>query len=367
MKTVKKYKVYKRIAPDGRVYVGCTSQSLELRAGKFGCNYQTNTQFWKAIQQFGWDSFKTELILETDDPEEAAAAELDAIEQYQATNPAFGFNSRSQSYVTDPDFPERLRSAIKAGMTDEVRQRMSASMKEYYKSEENREFHRKRTLRITNRPEVRERLIQAIERNNAKPEVRQKISESVLRYWTEERRKEQSELSRQRLASMEVRSRISEGTKRGLASPEVRKKMSEAQRIKWADPEYHSRKQAAMKAACNTEEHRKRVSEAGKIAQNRPEVKAKISAAFSGLVFINNGIKNKRVKEAEVEHYVATRDWVRGKLPMGPRGPIDKLKNRTWIHKDGKAIMVPGVELQSYLDSGWVRGRGKLKGGKNHE
>lgn len=357
---MKKYKVYKRIAPDGRVYVGCTSQSLELRAGRDGCNYQTNVRLWKAIQQFGWDTFKTELILETDDPEEAAAAELDAIEQYQATNPKFGFNSRSQPYITDTDFPERLSSAIKAGMTDDVRQRMSASMKKYYQSEENREFHRKRTLRITNQPEVRKRLIQAIERNNAKPEVRQKIRESVLRYWTEERRQEQSELSKQRLASTEVRSRISEGTKRGLASPEVREKMSESQKTKWADPEYRVRMQATMKAVCNTEEYRKRVSEAGKVAQNRPEVKAKISAAFSGLVFINNGVKNKRVKEAEVEHYVSTGNWVRGKLPMGPRGPIDKLKNRTWIHKDGKAIMVPGVELQSYLDAGWVQGRGKL-------
>lgn len=360
----KKYKVYKRTAPDGRVYIGCTSQTLELRAGKGGCNYQTNARLWEAIQQFGWDTFKTELILETDDLEKAAAAELSAIEQYRATNPEFGFNSRSQSYVIDPDFPERLSSAIKAGMTNEVRQRMSASMKEFYQSEENREFHRKRTLRITNRPEVRERLIQAIKRNNTKPEVRQKIRESVIKYWTEERRRTQSELSKQRLASTEVRSRISEGTKRGLASPEVRKKMSEAQKTKWADPEYHARTQAAMKAACNTEEYRKHVSEVGKIAQNRPEVKAKISAAFSGLVFINNGVKNKRVKEAEVEHYVATGKWVRGKLPMGPRGPIDKLKNRTWIHKDGKAIMVPGVELQSYLNSGWVQGRGRLKGGK---
>lgn len=358
---MKKYKVYKRIAPDGRVYVGCTSQSLELRAGKGGCNYQTNVRLWKAIQKFGCDAFRTELILDTDNLEEAAAAELAAIEQHQATNLEFGFNSRSQSYITDLDFPERLSSAIKVGMTDDVRQRMSASMKEYYQSEENREFHRSRVHRVIYKPEVRLKLTEANRRNLAKPEVREKLRQAVKKYWTHERRQAHSALITERLEDEDTRRRISEGTKKGLASPETRQKMSEAQKTKWSDPEYHARTQAAMKAACNTEEHRKRVSEAGKIDQNRLEVKAKISAAFSGLVFINNGVKNRRVKEAEVEYYVATGNWVQGKLPMGPRGPIDKLKNRTWIHKDGRAIIVPGVELQSYLDSGWVQGRGKLK------
>jgi hypothetical protein len=362
-KTVKKYKVYKRIAPDGRIYVGCTAQTLIKRSGADGSGYRDNVELWEAIQKFGWDNFVSEILLETEDAELAAETETKYIKKYNTTDSRYGFNKRIQTYITDDDYSERLSKAIKEGTTEESRKQRSESIRRFYANPENREFHRQRIRRTLAKPEVRERLIQAIERNNAKPEVRQKIRESVLRYWTEER-KEQSELSRQRLAPTEVRSRISEGTKRGLASPEVREKMSEAQKTKWADPEYHARTQAAMKAACNTEEHRKNVSKAQKVAQNRPEVKAKISAAFSGLVFINNGVKNKRVKEAEVEHYVATGDWVRGKLPMGPRGPIDKLKNRTWIHKDGKAIMVPGIELQSYLDSGWVRGRGKLKGGK---
>lgn len=355
------YRVYKREAPDGRVYIGCTSQLLWVRAGSDGKGYQENTEFWKAIQKFGWENFKHEILLETEDRELASRTEVEYIKKYNSTDPRYGFNRRIQAYIADEDYSDRLGKAIKEATTDQSLKQRSESMKRYYANTTNREFHRKRTLRITNRPEVREKLIQAIKRNNAKPEVRQKIRESVLRYWTEERRREQSELSRQRLAPTEVRSRISEGTKRGLASPEVRKKMSDAQYEKWNNAEFRERQVMAIRTACSTSEYRQHVSEAGKIAQNRPEVKAKISAAFSGLVFINNGVKNKRVKEAEVERYVATGDWVRGKLPTGPRGPIDKLKNRTWIHKDGKAIMVPGVELQSYLADGWQKGRGKLK------
>ena len=158
--------------------------------------------------------------------------------------------------------------------------------------------------------------------------------------------------------------KVSEGTKKGLASPETRQRMSEAQKTKWSDPEYHARTQAAMKAACNTEEHRKNVSEAQKVAQNRPEVKAKLSSAFTGLIFISNGSCSKRVTQAEAEQLIATGNWTKGRLCYGPRGPIAKLKGRVWVHKESDSKFIEKSELQSYLDSGWVRGRGKLKGGK---
>ena len=366
MKVEKKYKVYKRTAPDGRVYIGCTSQSLELRAGKGGCNYQTNAQFWKAIQQFGWDAFKTELILETDDLDEAAAAELTAIEYYRATNPEFGFNSRSQSYITDPDFTERLSSAIKAGMTDEVRQRMSASMKEYYQSEENREFHRMRVHRVIYRPDVRLKLTEANRRNLAKPEVREKLRQAVKKYWTPERRQAHSVLISKRLSDEDTRRKISEETKKGLASPEVRAKMSAAQYEKWSNPEYRARTQAAMKAACNTPEHKAKLSEVSKEVQNRPEVKAKLSSAFSGLIFINNGFCSKRVAATEAEQLIATGNWVKGRMSHGARGPVKKLQDRVWINKDSASKFVEQSKLQEYLDSGWVRGRGQLKEVKNN-
>lgn len=357
----KRYTVYCRISPDGRVYVGCTYQTLEQRSGPFGERYADNKRFYEAIQKYGWESFRTEVILVTDSLEEASQAELAKIKEYDATNPDKGFNLRNQCYMQNPEYSENLSKAVKSSFTDEVRARKSESMKKYYSNPENAEFHKKRVHRVIDNPEVRARLIAANRRNLAKPEVIAKISKSIREVWTDEKRRIHGEMIKEKLSDPAVRSRISEGTKSGLASPEVRKKMSEAQSEKWNNPEFRERQLVAIREACNTPEHRKRISEAGKIAQNRPEVKAKLSAAFSGLVFINNGIKNKRVKESEVEHYVSTGNWVRGKLPMGPRGPIDKLKNRTWIHKDDKAIMVSGVELQSYLESGWERGRGKLK------
>lgn len=152
-----------------------------------------------------------------------------------------------------------------------------------------------------------------------------------------------------------------EGTKKGLASPETRQKMSEASRVRWADPEYHAKTQATMKAACNTDEHRKNVSDAQKIAQNRPEVRAKLSSAFTGLVFINNGFCSKRVTQAEAERLISTGTWSKGRMCWGPRGPVDKLKGRVWVHKDDESRFIENSQLKSYLDSGWEKGRGKLK------
>lgn len=79
--------VYKHTAPNGKVYIGCTSTSLERRkksgyGGSFG----------KAIQKFGWKNIKSEILFEDLTKEEAYAKEVEMIEKYQSTNPEFGYN-----------------------------------------------------------------------------------------------------------------------------------------------------------------------------------------------------------------------------------------------------------------------------------
>lgn len=86
------FKIYKRTTPDGKVYIGCTINSLELRAGVGGAGYKQCGAFWDAIQKFGWDSIKSEIIEEIDSEELAHQRETYWIEYYQATNPDFGYN-----------------------------------------------------------------------------------------------------------------------------------------------------------------------------------------------------------------------------------------------------------------------------------
>ena len=56
--------VYRHITPDGKIYVGCTGKKPEKR-WKNGHGYHKNKLFNKAIEDWGWENIKHE-ILDTD-------------------------------------------------------------------------------------------------------------------------------------------------------------------------------------------------------------------------------------------------------------------------------------------------------------
>jgi group I intron endonuclease len=60
----KKWCVYKHEAPNGKVYIGITSQSTSRRWRTNGEGYYQDTQkkFRNAINKYGWDNFKHEII-----------------------------------------------------------------------------------------------------------------------------------------------------------------------------------------------------------------------------------------------------------------------------------------------------------------
>lgn len=85
------YKIYKHTTPDGKSYIGVTSTSLEYR-WKNGRNYQYNKAFQDAINQYGWDQIKHEVIDIALGKDDAYTKELHYIAKYNSTNPAFGYN-----------------------------------------------------------------------------------------------------------------------------------------------------------------------------------------------------------------------------------------------------------------------------------
>lgn len=85
--------VYKHTClPNGKVYIGITSTSLEKRAGVNGKNYKKNTLFFRAIQKYGWDAFSHEILYDNLTREEAAQKEIELIAEYDSTNPSKGYN-----------------------------------------------------------------------------------------------------------------------------------------------------------------------------------------------------------------------------------------------------------------------------------
>lgn len=90
----KTYRVYKHVFPNGKVYVGITSQPLNCR-WRSGKGYKNNIYLTRAVEKYGWDNVR-HLVLKGDfTKDEANAKEKELIQKYQSNNPEFGYNITS--------------------------------------------------------------------------------------------------------------------------------------------------------------------------------------------------------------------------------------------------------------------------------
>lgn len=86
------YTVYKHTVPNGKVYIGITNRSPETRWGKNGNGYKRNTHFYNAINKYGWESIKHEILFVNLSKETACQMEIKLIEEYDSTNILNGYN-----------------------------------------------------------------------------------------------------------------------------------------------------------------------------------------------------------------------------------------------------------------------------------
>lgn len=91
---LKKYCVYQHVAPDGRVYIGITSQKPKAR-WQGGNGYKNNTYFTRTIKKYGWDNFQHIILAENLSEEDAKAMEIDLISHYKSNERKYGFNISS--------------------------------------------------------------------------------------------------------------------------------------------------------------------------------------------------------------------------------------------------------------------------------
>lgn len=84
--------VYKHTSPNGKVYIGITSQNPERR-WRNGEGYKNNPHFWRAIQKYGWENFKHEIVASFLSKEDACKLEIELIKKYNSANPEFGYNN----------------------------------------------------------------------------------------------------------------------------------------------------------------------------------------------------------------------------------------------------------------------------------
>ena len=74
----KKYCVYKLESPEGKVYIGATS-NLRHRWRRNGIGYKGSTRIEHAIEKWGWDNFEKTVIIDGLSEEEAYLLEREKI------------------------------------------------------------------------------------------------------------------------------------------------------------------------------------------------------------------------------------------------------------------------------------------------
>lgn len=104
-----KFIVYAHISPEGKVYVGMTSKSLEVRSGYRGHNYLSNVEFYADITKFGWDSFKHLILLDNLSESSAKKYESYYIQKFNACNPDHGYNKTLGGEFHEPSELTRKR------------------------------------------------------------------------------------------------------------------------------------------------------------------------------------------------------------------------------------------------------------------
>jgi group I intron endonuclease len=130
----KTYCVYLHTFPNGKVYVGITSQKPENR-WKNGKKYAYNQLVGRAIEKYGWDAIRHDVLFDGLTETEAKNKEIELIKQYNSQNRKYGYNLTAggdgmTGFKTYESTKKKL-SEINTGKqhTEESRRKMSEAHK----------------------------------------------------------------------------------------------------------------------------------------------------------------------------------------------------------------------------------------------
>lgn len=104
---------------NGKKYIGITSQKPTSRWSN-GQGYTRTPLFYNAIQKYGWDAFRHEILYTSLTQDDAERLEIELIAKYQTQDPEKGYNladggSVNAGFHRTEDFKRRL-SATRTGL-----------------------------------------------------------------------------------------------------------------------------------------------------------------------------------------------------------------------------------------------------------
>lgn len=234
MRNLNKWCVYCHTFPNGKRYIGITSQTPEYRWNN-GRGYSSQKVVARAICKHGWNNIVSEILYFNITKSEATTLEIKLIEEYKTTNPQYGYNLTIGGEGHNGFSP-----------SIETREKIRISNKGRKRTAEFCERMRLNNLGKTLTSETREKIRQAnLKRGPAKlsEEGRQRIRENSRQIGLANKGRVQS------VESNEARSRAlkgkpkSENTKQKMRkpkSPEAVENMRKASAKRWE--EYYKNK-----------------------------------------------------------------------------------------------------------------------------
>ena len=123
---------------NGKKYVGITKQKPVTRWAN-GKGYKENLHFTFAIQKYGWDNFKHEIIKSQLTKEEACKQEFELIKILNTQNPSFGYNVANGGTGVN-SVSDRTKDIMRIKTTEyfqnhpEAREHAARKTKEYYQN-----------------------------------------------------------------------------------------------------------------------------------------------------------------------------------------------------------------------------------------
>jgi len=112
---MKTYTVYMHTAPNGKVYIGITCQTVQRRWGANGVHYKSNEYFYRAIQLYGWDNFTHTILTDNIDKTTAEKMEIDLIRANRTGERDYGYNIKLGGNSSGP-LPQstKLKMSLRA-------------------------------------------------------------------------------------------------------------------------------------------------------------------------------------------------------------------------------------------------------------
>ena len=167
---------------NGKKYIGITCQKPEKR-WQVGEGYKQCPLFYAAIQKYGWDSFRHDILYTGLTKEEAGKLEVELIEKHQSADPAKGYNL-AQGGGVNCGFHR----------TEEFKQKLSRTRAELYAGANHNMYG-------THRSEITKERIRSAQVGRPKSaEARERMSAAASRRWDPSNQTEREHLRQLNLA-----------------------------------------------------------------------------------------------------------------------------------------------------------------------